>query len=230
MRSLPKPQLAASPSLRHLQHHLRRLLSISRGITPGKNQLNLLNQPPLPRGLLNQPPLPQSLPSQPLHLSQPRLPRVDPPRAPQPMRIRGWAHLCDALRGSRQPAKPLLSFSAHHQHGPDIPLLLVLRYLLGRSHRPFSFSSVYIEDLSSGRRMYIKHVQQIVDLLPRTLDPSSRYTLRAHVKPPGHQKTRDSLRLALWCFLPRDGDFRRAANGLHYHLARQGRRVILRGG
>ena len=101
---------------------------------------------------------------------------------------------------------------------------------LGEATDPFSFSSVYIEDLSSGRRMYIKHVQQIVDLLPRTLDPSSRYTLRAHVTPPGHQKMRDSLRLALWCFLPRDGDFRQADNGLHYHLARQGRRVVLRGG
>ena len=41
---------------------------------------------------------------------------------------------------------------------------------------------------------------------------------------------RDSLRLALWIFLPCDGDFRRAANGLHYYLARQGRRVVLRGG
>ena len=41
---------------------------------------------------------------------------------------------------------------------------------------------------------------------------------------------RDSLRLALWWFLPRDGDFRRAADGLHYYLARQGRRVVLRGG
>ena len=27
--------------------------------------------------------------------------------------------------------------------------------------------------------------------------------------------------------LPRDGDFRRAANGLHYYLARQGWRVVL---
>ena len=89
---------------------------------------------------------------------------------------------------------------------------------------------MYIEELGSGNRVYIKHVQQIVDLLPRTLDPSSRYTLRAHVTPPGHQKMRDSLRLAPWCFLPHDGDFRRAANGLHYHLARQGLRVVLRGG
>ena len=110
------------------------------------------------------------------------------------------------------------------------PYSLSYNTCLGEATDPFSFSSVYIEDLSSGHRMYIKHVQQIVDLLPRTLDPSSRYTLRAHVTPPGHQKMRDSLRLALWCFLPRDGDFRRAPNGLHYHLARQGRRVVLRGG
>ena len=101
---------------------------------------------------------------------------------------------------------------------------------IGDTEDAYSFSSVYIEDLQSGQRTYIKHVQQIVDLLPRTLDPSSRYTLRAHVTPPGHQRMRDSLRLALWIFLPRDGDFRRAANGLHYYLARQGRRVILRGG
>ena len=100
---------------------------------------------------------------------------------------------------------------------------------LGPTEDPFSFSSVYIEELYSGQRTYIKHVQQIVDLLPSTIDPSSRYTLRTHVTPPGHQRMRDSLRLALWWFLPRAGDFRRAADGLHYYLARQGRRVVLRG-
>ena len=41
---------------------------------------------------------------------------------------------------------------------------------------------------------------------------------------------RDSLRTALWWLLPKDGDFRRASDGLHYYLARQGRRVVLRGG
>ena len=101
---------------------------------------------------------------------------------------------------------------------------------IGPAEDAYNFSSIYIEDLQTGQRTYVKHVQQLVDLLPRTLDPTSRYTLRAHVTPPGHQRMRDSLRLALWCFLPRDGDFRRAANGLHYYLARQGRRVILRGG
>ena len=40
----------------------------------------------------------------------------------------------------------------------------------------------------------------------------------------------DSLRTALWWLLPKDGNFRRASEGVHYYLARQGRRVILRGG
>ena len=101
---------------------------------------------------------------------------------------------------------------------------------IGDDERTYNFSSMYIEDLQTGRRTYIQHVQQILDLLPRTVDPSSRYTLRGHVTPSGHQRMRDSLRLALWIVLPPDGDFRRAPNGLHYHLARQGRRVVLRGG
>ena len=38
------------------------------------------------------------------------------------------------------------------------------------------------------------------------------------------------MRAALWWLLPSDGDFRRAPSGLHYYLACQGRRVVLRGG
>ena len=38
------------------------------------------------------------------------------------------------------------------------------------------------------------------------------------------------MRAALWWLLPSDGDFQRAPSGLHYYLARQGRRVVLRGG
>ena len=130
--------------------------------------------------------------------------------------------------------RPAQATPAHSIHSINMartyPYSLSYDTCLGPTADPFSFSSVYIEELYSGNRVYIKHVQQIVDLLPRTLYPSSRYTLRAHVTPPGHQRMRDSLRLALWWFLPRDGDFRRAADGLHYYLVRQGRRVVLRGG
>ena len=110
------------------------------------------------------------------------------------------------------------------------PYLLPYRTCLGRLEEPCSFSSIYIEDLYSGKKTYIKHIQQVIDVLPRTVDPTSRYTLRAQVTPLGHQRMRDSLRTALWWLLPRDGDFRRAADGIHYYLTRQGRRVVLRGG
>ena len=110
------------------------------------------------------------------------------------------------------------------------PYSLSFQTCLGQREDPYSFSSLYIEELSSGRKVYIKHVQQLIDLVPRTADPSSRYALRAQVTPPGHQRIRDSLRTAIWFLLPRDGDFRWAANGLHYYLARKGRRVVLRGG
>ena len=110
------------------------------------------------------------------------------------------------------------------------PYLLPYRTCLGRLEDPCSFSSIYIEDLYSGKKTYIKHIQQVIDVLPRTVDPNSRYTLRAQVTPLGHQRMRDSLRTALWWLLPKDGDFRRAADGIHYYLARQGRRVVLRGG
>ena len=48
--------------------------------------------------------------------------------------------------------------------------------------------------------------------------------------PTGHQRMRDSLRTALRWLLPKDGDFRQASDGIHYYLACQGRRVVLRGG
>ena len=110
------------------------------------------------------------------------------------------------------------------------PYLLPYRTCLGRLEDPCSFSSIYIEDLYNGQKTYVKHIQQIIDILPKTVDPSSRFTLRTQVTPLGHQRMRDSLRAALWWLLPRDGDFRRASDCIHYYLARQGRRVVLRGG
>ena len=117
-----KTPAGASPSLCHYLPHHRHLLCTSRGIYNGNGQPNLLNQPPLPRDHLNQPPLSQSPPSQPPRLAQPHLPRVGPPHAHQPMkirlpalspghqpllggpmRIRGWVNLCGALHGSNPP-------------------------------------------------------------------------------------------------------------------------------
>ena len=157
------------------------------------------------------------------------------PRANENSRLGPPLRRSERLKAAARPIdRPTPAAPAHSQ--PSINMARTFPYSLsydaciGDDEKAYNFSSVYIEDLQTGRRTYIQHVQQIVDLLPRTIDPSSRYTLRGHVTPPGHQKMRDFLRLALWIFLPHDGDFRRASNGLHYYLARQGRRVVLRGG
>ena len=86
------------------------------------------------------------------------------------------------------------------------------------------------EDLRNGETEYVVTVQQLIDAIPKTLDPASRFALRGQVTPSGHQRLRHSMRAALWWLLPSDGDFRRASSGIHYYLARQGRRVVLRGG
>ena len=110
------------------------------------------------------------------------------------------------------------------------PLSLNYGTCLGHLEDPYSFSSIYLENLHNGQKTYIHHIQQLVDALPKSMDPTSRFSLRAQVTPPGHQRMRFFLRSALWWLLPSDGDYRRAPNGLHYYLARQGRRVVLRGG
>ena len=73
-------------------------------------------------------------------------------------------------------------------------------------------------------------MKQLVDALPKTENPTSRFALRGHVTHPGQQRLRHSMRAAIWWLLPSDGEFRRASHSLQYYLARQGRRVVLRGG
>ena len=215
-------------------------------------------QPAAPTGGSPQPAAPVAEPAQPATSSHPvspppsrpttrssanqnSAPRPELRSPPTPGRANENSRLSPPLRRSQRLKtaahcinRPTQATPAHSSHTINMartyPYSLSYDTCLGPTEDSFSFSSVYIKELHSGQRTYIKHVQQIVDLLPRTLDPSSRYTLRAHVTPPGHQRMRDSLRLALWWFLPRDGDFRRAVDGLHYYLARQGRRVVLRGG
>ena len=110
------------------------------------------------------------------------------------------------------------------------PLSLTFNQCLGSKEDHYSFSSVHLEDLRNGETEYLVTVQQLVNAIPKTLDPAFRFALRGQVTPTGHQHLRHSMRAALWWLLPSDGDFQRAPSGLHYYLARQGRRVVLRGG
>ena len=150
-------------------------------------------------------------------------------RSGQPLRRSARLNPTAMCINSQPQAAPAHSRTTHTM-ARTYRYLLPYRTCLGRLEDPCSFSSIYIEDLYNGHKVYIKHIQQIIDVLPKTTDPNSRFSLRAQVTPLGHQRMRDSLRTALWWLLPKDGDFRRASDGIHYYLARQGRRVVLRGG
>ena len=165
-------------------------------------------------------------------------PRSEPRSPATPGRTNENSRLGQPLRRSARFNPTAMCINSRPQAAPahsrtttkmarTYPYSLPYRTCLGRLEDPYSFSSIYIEDLYSGQKTYIKHIQQIIDALPKTMDPTSRFSLRAQVTPPGHQRMRDSLRTALWWLLPKDGDFRRASDGLHYYLARQGRRVVL---
>ena len=85
-------------------------------------------------------------------------------------------------------------------------------------------------DLRNGQSQYLSTVKQLVDALPKTEDPSSRFALQGHIARPGRKRLRHSMRAAIWWLLPSDGIFRRSSDSLQYFLTRQGRRVVLRGG
>ena len=88
------------------------------------------------------------------------------------------------------------------------PLSLAFNQCLGSKEDPYSFSSVHLEDLRSVDMEYLVTVQQLVDAIPKTMDPASRFALQGQVTPTGHQRLRHSMRAVLWWLLPSDGDFR----------------------
>ena len=110
------------------------------------------------------------------------------------------------------------------------PLTLGYNQCLGANDNPCAFSSVCLEDLRNGEREYLSMIEQLITVLPKTEDPASRLAFCAHITPTGHPRLRHSMRTAVWWLLPSDGEFCRAPHALHYYLARQGRRVVLRGG
>ena len=110
------------------------------------------------------------------------------------------------------------------------PLFVSYNQCLGAKEDPCSFSSLYLEDLRTGHTEYLTTMKHLVDAMPKTENPASRFALRGHIAQPGQQRLRHSMRAALWWLLPSDGEFCRASHSLRYYLTRQGRRVVLRGG
>ena len=110
------------------------------------------------------------------------------------------------------------------------PLTVPYTQCLDSRANPLSFASLRLVDLRNGQSQYLSTMQQLVDALPNTEDPSSRYALQGHIARPGQKRLQHSMRVAIWWLLPSDGIFRCASDSLQYFLTRQGRRVILQGG
>ena len=113
---------------------------------------------------------------------------------------------------------------------PVAPQQLRYEQCIGSREGPHSFCSLVLEDLHTGHKEYLGDTQQLIAALPRSLDPGSRLTLTAQVAPPGQRCLPQALRASLRWLLPSDGEFQSAPDGQRYYLARQGRRVVLRGG
>ena len=110
------------------------------------------------------------------------------------------------------------------------PLTIGYNDSMGSKANPLSFASLRLVDLRNGCSQYLSTMGQLIDALPKTLDPASRLALRGHVARPGHSRLRHSMRAAMWFLLPSDGVFSRPSSLLQYYLTRQGQRVFLRGG
>ena len=113
---------------------------------------------------------------------------------------------------------------------PAAPQLLRYEQCIGFREGPHTFCSLVLEDLHTGHKEYLGDTQQLIAALPRSLDPGSRLTLIAQVAPPGQRCLPQPMRASLRWLLPSDGEFQSGPNGQRYYLARQGRRVVLRGG
>ena len=110
------------------------------------------------------------------------------PRSPAtPGRANNHSRPDQPLRRSAHLNPRACTVKSHPQ--PAAPQLLKYGQCLGHKEGPYSFCSLVLEDLHSGRKEYQGDIQQLVDALPRSLDPGSHLSLKAQVTPPGQVST-----------------------------------------
>ena len=160
-------------------------------------------------------------------------PEATPPRQrsprlnPEPVQ----AHAILSRPAARQPRSPPRSCTANRSEmARTYPLPDGYNESMGPKENPLSFVSLQLVDLRNGQSKYLSTMKQLVDTFPKTMDPASCFALRGHIACPGQPRLRHSMRAAMWFLLPSEGTFSRFSTSLQYHLTRQGRCVVLRGG
>ena len=143
-------------------------------------------------------------------------------RSPRLNPVQGHAHTIKSL-----PVTPPHHSPKNAKMARTFPLTVSFNECLGSKANPLSFANLKIVDLRNGHSQYLSTIKQLVDALPKTLDPASRFALQGHIARPGHKCLRHSMRAAIWFLLPSDGTFRQSSTSLQYFLTRQGRLVVL---
>ena len=142
----------------------------------------------------------------------------------------GHAHAIKSQPPARQPHfEPTNRTANLIEMALTYPLTISYNDSMGSKENPLSFTSLRLVNLHNRHSQYLSTLKQLRDALPRTLDPAFRFTLRSQVARPGQLRLRNSMRAALWFFLPSDREFSHSSTSLQYYLTRQGRRVVLRG-
>ena len=77
------------------------------------------------------------------------------------------------------------------------PLTVSYNECLGSRTNPLSFANLRIVDLRNGQSQYLSTIKQLMDALPKTEDPSSRFALQGHIAHPGQKRLRRSMRAAI---------------------------------
>ena len=159
---------------------------------------------------------------------EPAPPRRRSPRLnPEP----GQAHAILSRPAVRQPhSLPKPRTANRSKMARTYPLTVGYNKSMRSKENPLSFASLRLVDLHNGQSQYFSTMKQLIDALPKTLDPAYRFVLRGHIARPGQPCLRHSMRAAMWFLLPSDGVFCRSSPSLQYYLTRQGRRVVLRRG
>ena len=100
-------------------------------------------------------------------------PARHPRRSP---RLNPELHRVCAIKGSTRTLAPQSQNSL--EMARTYPLIVSYNQCLGAKEDPLSFASLCLEDLRNGRTEYLTIMKQLVDALPKTENPTSRFALR----------------------------------------------------
>ena len=138
-------------------------------------------------------------------------PESAPPRQRSP-RLNPELGQAHAIRSQPPARQSHSSPNSHTANRPEMartyPLTVSYNDSMGSRENPLSFASLRLVDLRNGQSQYLSTLKQLLDALPKTLDPASRFALRGHIARPGQPRLRHSMRAAMWFLLPSDGVFR----------------------